>query len=210
MAKYTKKYSKYLRKGARKMMILLAISLSFLAGLVFENEISAYLSRFGITINNGFLFVSENQIIFFVLPALVLTGYFAWAFYKVFTEHNWDDVIFQNSNPSGSSFPFARIQIDNKNDDYLKGCKAELVSCKLINDFRKDDNKYYYQSDNHVFPATLAWLVDGKEIYNPINIAREGQAFTSIRVSYPADKKALARFSTNIKDKAPIISMHTG
>lgn len=210
MEKYAKKLLKYIRKGARNFMIWLAVSFSFLTTLVFENEISSFLSKSGITISNIFSFVVDRPVILFISPVLVLTVFLVWAVYRVFIEHNWDDVLFANVYPSGSAFPFARIQMDNKNDDYLKGCKAELINCKLINDFRKDDEKYYYQPDNHVFPVTLAWFVDGKEIYSPINIAREGQAFILVAVSDPTDKKALARFCTNIKDNAPIISMHTG
>jgi hypothetical protein len=205
MAKYAKKYFKYIRKGARVAMILITSASVYSFILVRDNAVSSFLSKIGIKINDVFSFITDKP---YFLPILILSAFFVWAFYKVVTEHNWDDVLFENVNPAGISFPYARIKVENTNNEYIKKCRAELESFELLQDFRH--NKYMYDSDKHVLPVNLAWVVDGKEIYTPIDIDRNGKCFISVAVSDPLEKDALAIFSTNVKGGSPIVSMHAG
>jgi hypothetical protein len=205
MAKYAKKYLKYIRKGARVAMILIASASVYSFILVRDNAISSFLSKIGITINDVFSSLTDNP---FLLPVLILSAFLVWAFYKVITEHNWDDVLFENINPAGLSFPHIRIKVENKNDENLKNCVAKLESVDLVKDFR--ENKYFYDSETNVLPVNLAWFFNGKEEYNPIDIPRNGKASISIAVSEPLEKDAHAIFCTDIKSGSPIVSMHAG
>lgn len=189
MAKYAKKYFKYIRKGARVAMILIASASVYSFILVRDNAVSSFLSKIGIKINDIFSFITDKP---YFLPILILSAFFIWAFYKVVTEHNWDDVLFENINPAGLSFPHIRIKVENTNDEHLVNCTAKLETLELIQDFR--ENKYLYDSESNILPVNLAWFFNGKEEYNPIDIPRSGKASISIAVSEPLEKDAHAVF----------------
>lgn len=186
-------------------LIFFVPSFTFLLGRFRSDVIDKFLNGLGITSQNIISFLIQY---WYFSPIAVLTAYFLIAAIQAFFERNWDDVLFENINPSGLSFPHIRIKIENTNDDYLKNCVAKLEALELVNDFR--ENKYFYDSETNVLPVNLAWFFNGKEEYNQIDIPRSGKASISVAVSEPLEKDAHAVFCTNIKGGSPIISMHAG
>lgn len=91
----------FLRSLGRRFLVAAAIlvitSVTTIISIFYEEQIKEILSNYNITPSNIFIFLVDRP---FLIPALVLTSYFAWAFYEVVTASNWDDVAFSEYNPN--------------------------------------------------------------------------------------------------------------
>lgn len=163
--------------------IFMVAAVSTVWAIIIEGQIEDILNEYNINLATIIVFFVNRP---FFIPVLVLTGYFGWAFYKVVTAHNWDDVEFVTWNPMITREAKGGIKIENNKNEVLENCEADMMLHESIGKEQADSIELEEMFIDSEYPAGLYWWVDNKIFEGPIDIGRGKEAYLVI-VYYDRD-----------------------
>ena len=171
MGKYITKFIRWLRKGLRAFIMPIIISfLLYACGYIRDELFSRVIS------GNNDLFKSILDFLQdwgWMLPIIVITIYFIWAFYKVINEKTWDDIVYKSWYPSINIDIRCGISLYNDDIEDIKNVQATILSI----DYPSLDAQ---PLNNKIFPLSLPVFntqIEKDRKYEPVQIRQGNFAY---------------------------------